>query len=76
MSKKESKKMDAILKLENVEKYYGNKSNLTKALDQVSFEVESGEFLGIMGASGSGKTTRLPLTKILHCRSRSKMWRL
>lgn len=34
MSKKESKKMDAILKLENVEKYYGNKSNLTKALDR------------------------------------------
>lgn len=59
MSKKESKKMDAILKLENVEKYYGNKSNLTKALDWVSFEVESGEFLGIMGASGSGKTTLL-----------------
>lgn len=51
--------METILKLEDVEKYYGNKSNLTKALDRVSFEVVTGEFVGIMGASGSGKTTLL-----------------
>lgn len=51
--------MSTILKLENVEKYYGNKSNLTKAVDQLSFEVETREFVGIMGASGSGKTTLL-----------------
>jgi putative ABC transport system ATP-binding protein len=51
--------MSTILQAENVEKYYGGKSNLTKALDGISFEVESGEFVGIMGASGSGKTTLL-----------------
>lgn len=51
--------MSEILKLENVEKYYGNKSNLTKAVDHISFAVDKGEFVGIMGASGSGKTTLL-----------------
>lgn len=51
--------MAQILKVDNVEKYYGNKGSLTKALDRVSFEVNEGEFVGIMGASGSGKTTLL-----------------
>ena len=43
----------------DVEKYYGNDSNVTKAIDRVSFTVERGEFVGVMGASGSGKTTLL-----------------
>lgn len=53
--------MEQILKIEQVEKYYGNKSSLTKAIDNISFEVEKGEFVAIMGASGSGKTTLLNL---------------
>lgn len=48
-----------ILKAEHVQKYYGNKGNITKAIDDISFEVREGEFVGIMGASGSGKTTLL-----------------
>lgn len=51
--------MENILRIENIEKYYGNKSNLTKAINNISFEVEKGEFVAIMGASGSGKTTLL-----------------
>lgn len=51
--------METILKIENIEKYYGNKSNITKAIDNISFSVEKGEYVAIMGASGSGKTTLL-----------------
>ncbi len=51
--------MSKVLEVKNVEKYYGNKSNLTKAIDNISFKVNDGEFVGIMGASGSGKTTLL-----------------
>ncbi|HAB66186.1 MAG TPA: multidrug ABC transporter ATP-binding protein, partial [Firmicutes bacterium] len=48
-----------ILKIEKIEKYYGNRSSLTKAINNISFEVDKGEFVAIMGASGSGKTTLL-----------------
>lgn len=51
--------MNNVLEVKNIEKYYGNKSNLTKAIDNISFTVNEGEFIGIMGASGSGKTTLL-----------------
>ena len=49
----------SLLRLQNVEKYYGSRSSLTKAVDDISFNVEKGEFTAIMGASGSGKTTLL-----------------
>ena len=51
--------MEKILKINKVEKYYGNKGNIVKAIDDISFDVKKSEFVGIMGPSGSGKTTLL-----------------
>ena len=51
--------MKEILQVKDIEKYYGNKGNVTKAINNISFNVEEGEFVGIMGPSGSGKTTLL-----------------
>ena len=51
--------MSELIYVEDVEKYYGNKNNIVKALDKIKFSIKNGEFMGIMGASGSGKTTLL-----------------
>lgn len=51
--------MNEILKLDHIQKFYGNQGNITKAINDISFSVIEGEFVGIMGASGSGKTTLL-----------------
>ena len=46
-----------ILKVENLVKTYGIGDNIVRAVDDVSFEVERGQFVAIVGASGSGKST-------------------
>lgn len=51
--------MQKILTVKNLVKIYGTKTQKTIAIDNISFDMESGEFLAIMGASGSGKTTLL-----------------
>ena len=53
--------MQQLIRVEDVEKYYGRGRQVTKAVNRISFEIGEGEFTGIMGASGSGKTTLINL---------------
>ena len=40
--------MNEVLRIKNIEKYYGNKGNIVKAIDDISFTVKKGEFVGVM----------------------------
>lgn len=51
--------MTSLLKVQNVGKVYGNGANTFTALSNITFEVEKGEFVGVMGPSGAGKSTLL-----------------
>ena len=48
-----------ILETKNLKKYYGTEPNITKALDGITLSIEDGEFVAIVGTSGSGKSTFL-----------------
>ena len=51
--------------VKNLKRYYGTGANTVKALDGVTFEINEGEIVAIMGASGSGKTTLLRILALL-----------
>ena len=61
-----------VAKLENVSKIYGKGSVQVKALDELNLEICKGDYLAVMGASGSGKSTAM---NILGCLDRPSLGR-
>ncbi len=53
--------MAAVVEMSNVTKTYGEGSSIVKALDGVDIRIKKGEFVSIVGASGSGKSTMMNL---------------
>jgi len=51
----------SIIKVTNLSKVFGEKENLNKVLDNITLEIQKGEFVSLMGESGSGKSTLLYL---------------
>lgn len=49
--------MEKIINVQHLSKSYGSRNNKVKVLNDLNFSVEKGEFVGIMGPSGAGKTT-------------------
>jgi len=55
----------ASIELRELTKYYKQASTTVKAVDGINLSVEAGEFISIVGRSGSGKTTTLDLLGLL-----------
>lgn len=51
-----------VLQTKDLKKYYGSQPNLTRALDGVDFSVEEGEFVAVVGTSGSGASVKIRLS--------------
>jgi putative ABC transport system ATP-binding protein len=66
--------MSKILKVENLSKTYRSGDHDLHVLNQVSFEVNSGETFAIVGPSGSGKTTLLGLCAGLDTTDKGEIW--
>lgn len=66
--------MDAVVKIEDVSKDYGQGNLVVRAIHGVSLEIRKGDFAAVAGPSGSGKTTLLNLISGLDCVSGGRIW--
>jgi len=66
--------MEPLLKVENIKKVYGKSSASYTALEKLSFDIHTGEFVGIMGPSGAGKSTLLNLLATIDSPTEGKIY--
>ena len=64
---------NTLLKIQNLSKYYHNKTNETKAIDNLTFDVYENEILAIVGPSGCGKSTLLSILADLEKKTSGKI---
>ncbi len=64
--------VNPVAKLSNVSKLYGHGSVLVKALDEINLQINQGDYLAVMGASGSGKSTAMNILGCLDKPSKGK----
>ena len=69
-------KMSTVVEMLNVTKTFGEGSSIVKALDGVDIRIEKGEFVAIVGASGSGKSTMMNLIGCLDRPTSGLVWPL
>lgn len=70
----EADRMESIVRIEDLVKYYGSGDSLVKAVDHTNLNIERGKFTAIVGRSGSGKSTLLHLLGGLDRPDSGKVW--
>ena len=70
----ENSKKRGFVELDRVSKIYGNKDVKIVAVDEISFSIDKGEFVVIVGPSGAGKTTVLNILGGMDQASGGSVW--
>ncbi len=66
------KEEKTIIKVKNMDRHYKSGEGVVKALNNATFEIKKGDFIAVIGASGSGKTTMLRILGLMDTQTRGE----